>query len=948
MMINLTILSREDLEYICGQLHMPSVRKLFQRTPKQYNKMTSIRPVKLSDEQIIQLLVRNINRDFIHSLLYSQIDQWLTQIEDSRAELVNSGYSANEALINTLSESVFCSRVDLFFKLTDDQYSEDDIDIFIDAVALLQKCRAELKNDDSKNQKVQTEFLTQIEKLKRHNESLEQLCADRESEINRLRDTIDRQKGQISETEALLLELENQNQSDANLIIERDEEISVLQSQIRGLNSENEMYRKSQIESQEHLSDAHLMISELQHELDHYRYLASFEDKKPDRIQDDSYDYISVGQIIEIDFRKIRIKRIADIIDGEIIEFVQDENQPKLFGNRDRLYWNDGPNTSNAVGVWRWSATQKYSDPTKDHVETKFAKDIQLIQVITLLECHTVDDIIAELKSGFVCNISFEKLLFVGGYIDGASEGVLCRKKDLIIDDNIIKLRESVFTLPKYSLNSSNILILNDVDIYRKVWIGIPEKICYVRTPFELIKEKLLRRARNSVLQEQELTRRESQGCRDFLRSLPVETLAQEISDVYSCSLEEAEKYINDFVSYSDSILTKSDVDIDLISAAIQRNPELVAVCKEALRLDWERDNNERLRIANEELEKKKTLCSEEEQQVLELRTECTSLEIKSNALQDEIDSKRQLATEVEQEVQQRIEKAKQNAASFIAQMSFIPSIPVSHFSTHVNANSNRISVLTHRKLEDSVTDEITELDCFVDELDDNFFAVGYDEDYSPYMAEAVAFAIAMNLSIIIDENAYIIAECIAAMFGTDRLTEINVPIGEFDMTALISVIRSDCNNNVHVFLINGVFDGFNQNTYNCLLSHIKDFDKKAIIVLSIEGIQPEMLMSSTWNHALYFDGDAHFGYRECVELSYHQTELSIIQSIKETLSVTGVSEKRKLLKPFKKILTNVEIINFSCYLAYKNIMLNSSAFILKQIQIIARINCKNCEGSGY
>ena len=452
MMINLTILSREDLEYICGQLHMPSVRKLFQRTPKQYNKMTSIRPVKLSDEQIIQLLVRNINRDFIHSLLYSQIDQWLTQIEDSRAELVNSGYSANEALINTLSESVFCSRVDLFFKLTDDQYSEDDIDIFIDAVALLQKCRAELKNDDSKNQKVQTEFLTQIEKLKRHNESLEQLCADRESEINRLRDTIDRQKGQISETEALLLELENQNQSDANLIIERDEEISVLQSQIRGLNSENEMYRKSQIESQEHLSDAHLMISELQHELDHYRYLASFEDKKPDRIQDDSYDYISVGQIIEIDFRKIRIKRIADIIDGEIIEFVQDENQPKLFGNRDRLYWNDGPNTSNAVGVWRWSATQKYSDPTKDHVETKFAKDIQLIQVITLLECHTVDDIIAELKSGFVCNISFEKLLFVGGYIDGASEGVLCRKKDLIIDDNIIKTFRSLWWVDDFSV----------------------------------------------------------------------------------------------------------------------------------------------------------------------------------------------------------------------------------------------------------------------------------------------------------------------------------------------------------------------------------------------------------------------------------------------------------------------------------------------------------------
>ena len=172
MMINLTILSREDLEYICGQLHMPSVRKLFQRTPKQYNKMTSIRPVKLSDEQIIQLLVRNINRDFIHSLLYSQIDQWLTQIEDSRAELVNSGYSANEALINTLSESVFCNRVDLFFKLTDDQYSEDDIDIFIDAVVLLQKCRAELKNDESQNQKVHTELLTQIEELKRHNESL--------------------------------------------------------------------------------------------------------------------------------------------------------------------------------------------------------------------------------------------------------------------------------------------------------------------------------------------------------------------------------------------------------------------------------------------------------------------------------------------------------------------------------------------------------------------------------------------------------------------------------------------------------------------------------------------------------------------------------------------------------------------------------------------------------
>ena len=95
--------------------------------------------------------------------------------------------------------------------------------------------------------------------------------------------------------------------------------------------------------------------------------------------------------------------RLADVgRNGSFEIFHEDEDQPKRFGNRNRLFNKNGPTESGTIGVWKWRAKPNNSDPSKDFIESEFIPDVNPIEIVSIPDCKTEDDLLEKIKNGSV------------------------------------------------------------------------------------------------------------------------------------------------------------------------------------------------------------------------------------------------------------------------------------------------------------------------------------------------------------------------------------------------------------------------------------------------------------------------------------------------------------------------------------------------------------------
>ena len=82
----------------------------------------------------------------------------------------------------------------------------------------------------------------------------------------------------------------------------------------------------------------------------------------------DRVEYTSLCSVWTDSYDKIWLSRLADLKNGKLDFPIIDEDLPKVFGNRDRLYYTNGPSRDGTVGIWKWSASVSYTHltlPTK-------------------------------------------------------------------------------------------------------------------------------------------------------------------------------------------------------------------------------------------------------------------------------------------------------------------------------------------------------------------------------------------------------------------------------------------------------------------------------------------------------------------------------------------------------------------------------------------------------
>ena len=186
------------------------------------------------------------------------------------------------------------------------------------------------------------------------------------------------------------------------------------------------------------LAEAQERITELQTartaaKSDDADYLAQFDDTDTSVLPSVGSDEIVslCGVISDYNGQKWLI-RYADLShNGHYHIFRKSEDVPPYFTNRDKVFYKDGPSNDGFYGIWTWSAIPNEKDPSKDYILSWYNMDLDAIEVVTISEVSTLDDLIKLLKTGTEYQPHSHRVMFSFYASKGQYMGILCNTKEL-------------------------------------------------------------------------------------------------------------------------------------------------------------------------------------------------------------------------------------------------------------------------------------------------------------------------------------------------------------------------------------------------------------------------------------------------------------------------------------------------------------------------------------
>ena len=388
------------------------------------------------------------------------------------------------------------------------------------------------------------------------------------------------------------------------------------------------------------------------------------------------YDYLSVCEIIKKDYKgNKRMFRMADIDRNGILQKFNEDEEDGINNcdNRKNLYYVNGPDEVGKVAVWGWRVVPNRNNPERDYIESEFRPDISPVELVILFkECSSETEILGRLKEGIHEEISTEQVLFVTQRGKKYS-GLLCKKNQFVeMEPGIISLSEKVVRLPKYQFTSSDLVYLPNKKWYlNNIILKQPEGYVYAKSGQEVVREVLLSRSTWNMFKKAGKSKNEWKCFQEFLTDLDATSVVETISEKAECPLSKAQEMLNEFVAHAGEYMNGYSVEDQVLLAEIYSNEKLMNRCKELIKSDWEEENHK-------EIENRKKKLTDIEKNIENANTEYEKVRKQNEELQSEncsiqakISENEQLATDVENQVKERIHKARENVAEFIAEMAF-------------------------------------------------------------------------------------------------------------------------------------------------------------------------------------------------------------------------------------------------------------------------------------
>lgn len=674
------LLNDEDVQYICKAISGKNFKKIFADSPKEFTRIKpGFRPNSMSDEDAVEIAIKNFNKEFVRAFIEVMIKQWLKEIEANIESLQMEGYDYENSVAITLLDSYFAENIKLYFRLA--QAEKDDAYILYICNKMVSAAQEQKKDGLSKSRKKidDTELVSKIRDLSVKNEELEKQKVDAENQINALDEEKKNIITQLNECRKKLEELQGTYQQDM------------------------------------------LELKELRDRAQHEIIVDD------ENFSSDEYDFISLCEVLSPDYYGMQLmERYADLTPyGEFEEFYCDESAPTTFENRDKIYLNEGPRAVGTMGIWMWRAVPNNTNPNKDYIYSRFASELKPIEMILIHQVPDEKTLLDLLKDG----IEIESLPEVGMYSARAGKGYysgfLCSARDFEKNGDKFRLKPTLITLPKYEFGRNEFIKFdNNRKFFKKLSVGMPDALVPVKDTMEIIKNIILGRNSWSVFKEAGKSRGEWKLVKNFLEELEVNSICAEIANTLNCSKVEAKKQLDEFISLAAQYIEGGSIEDSIIEAIIATDENLMAKCKNLLKNDWEEENKNEITKKQKEIELLNNELAGAQEQLELINVDKEKCEYDIERFKKEMEAKEQLAADVETAVSERIREAQSNAAAFIAEMAFV-NVPSSSKSQMEGKNqtneitldaSENIGISTQIK-EDIDEDWNMTLDSIEDEL---------------------------------------------------------------------------------------------------------------------------------------------------------------------------------------------------------------------------------------
>ena len=624
-MNHIGLLTKEEKSILCEIITGKEFKELFKRNEQEFSKIRKgFRAKSLTDQYALSIAISNIDKPFIATWVNTMIERWLKEIQENISKLEGDGLSHGTALATTMLDSFFVNNVELYFKLTGKPLDTD-------AYANLYERMENIQSERARN----TEMSERIKAVEEENRSL----SDQVEAAQRSMDAIK------TECEERVQKIEQNKNELESLLAKAQAKIAELQTAPSAFTN------------------------------DDADYLAQFDDTNTSILPSSSTDEIIslCGVISDYNGQKWLI-RYADLNNnGRYCIFLKNEDIPPHFTNRDKIFYKDGPSNNGFYGIWTWSAVPNENDPSKDYILSRYNTDIDAIEIVTITEAASLDDLVDLLKEGIEYKPHSRKVMFTLSASQGQYTGILCTAKEFHTVNEKTTVSEDCIVVPVYEFADDDIIRLaNRLSFYRNAFAGLPSKLYHLKSPLDIVKDIVFSSISWNAYKTREVTRAEYRTFKDFIGAIPVDDITCKIGTVCRCSTPAAKELLDEFLNIVWKYVDGDSLEDEIIRSAISANVELQEKAKALIHKDWETENESLLIEARGKLDSLRAEFKSATENLSKAQEALNKTKAEDERLAGIIAEKERLAGEVEKAVAIRIQKARENAADFIASMAFI------------------------------------------------------------------------------------------------------------------------------------------------------------------------------------------------------------------------------------------------------------------------------------
>lgn len=619
------LLTKEEKSTLCEIITGKEFKARFKRNEQEFSKIQKgFRAKSLTDRHALSIAIINIDKPFIATWVNIRVEHWLKEIDENIVKLEGEGFSHGAALATTMLDSFFANNIELYFKLIGKPLD-------MDACSNLYERMENIKSERAKD----AETSDRIKAMEEENRRLS-------NQVETAQHSIDTIK---TEYEERVQKIEQDKNKLASLLAEAQAKISELEAAPSAFKS------------------------------DDADYLAQFDDTDTSILPSDNTDEIFslCGVISDYNGLKYLI-RYADLNNnGHYYIFHRNEDIPPYFTNRDKIFYKDGPSKDGFYGIWAWSAVPNENDPSKDYILSQYNTEIEAIELVTITQGTSLDELVNLLKEGINYQPHSRRVMFSIYTSKGQYTGILCTDKELNTVNEKTNISEDCIVVPVYEFAGDDIMHLDSgLSFYRNAFAGLPCKLYHLKSPLDIVKDIVLSSISWATYKARGVTRAQYKTCKDFIDAIPVDDITSKIGVACRCSNPAAKELLAEFLNIVWKYVDGDSLEDEIVRSAISANTELQEKTKALIRKDWETENDSLLTEARHKLDLLRAELKSATENLGEAKEAFNKTKAEDEHLSGIIAEKEKLAEDVEKAIAERIQKARENAADFIAGMAFV------------------------------------------------------------------------------------------------------------------------------------------------------------------------------------------------------------------------------------------------------------------------------------